>query len=158
MILIAYDGSVDADAAIEQVAKLLPNEQATVLTVWERIIDVMARTGSAFALGDLDYDTLDRESEAQALKRAEEGARRAEQGGLKAKAETRARDTSVATTILTAAEEISAGAIVMGPRGLGRIRSVLLGSVTNAVLQHADRPVLVIPSPEVAAERRASRP
>lgn len=158
VILIAFDGSVDAEAAIDHAAKLLRDDQATVLTVWERLIDVMTRTGSAFALGDIDYETVDRESEAQARKRAEEGVRRAEQAGLKARAETRARDASVAGAILDAADDLDAAVILMGTRGLTRFKSVLMGSVSNAVLQHADRPVIVVPSAEVAAERAKRRP
>lgn len=158
MILIAFDGSVDAEAAIDRAAKLLRDEEATVLTVWERLIDVMTRTGSAFAIGDIDYDTVDRDSEAQARKRAEEGVRRAERAGLTVRAEARARDTSVAGTILAAADELGADVILMGTRGLTGVKSLLLGSVSHGVLQHSDRPVIVVPSPEVAAERAARRP
>jgi hypothetical protein len=32
-----------------------------------------------------------------------------------------------------------------------------MGSVSHAVLQHADRPVIVVPSPEVAGRRAAER-
>ena len=46
---------------------------------------------------------------------------------------------------------------MLGSRGLTGIKSLLLGSVSHAVLQHADRPVLVIPSSEVAHERAAHR-
>jgi nucleotide-binding universal stress UspA family protein len=158
MVLIAFDGSVDAEAAIDHAAKLLRDEEATVLTVWERLIDVMTRTGSAFALGDVDYNSVDRESEAQALKRAEEGARRAEQTGLKARARTRARDTSIAAAILDEATELDADVILLGTRGLTGLKSVLLGSVSHGVLQHSDRPVIVIPSQEVAAARAERRP
>lgn len=157
MIMIAYDGSVDADAAIDRAGKLWPGQEAIVLIIWERIIDVLARTGSAFALGDVDYQAIDQSAEEQARERAEQGVQRAAQAGLKAKAHVRAREDSVAESILAAADEVGADAIVMGTRGLGRIRSVLLGSVSNAVLQHSDRPVMVIPSPEVAAERRERR-
>ena len=158
MILIAYDGSVDADAAIDHASKLLRDEQATILTVWERVVDALARSGSVFALGDVDYETLDRESEDQARQRAQKGADRAEQAGLKAQVEVRARDRSIAASILAAAEDLNADAILMGTRGLTGLKSLFLGSVSNAVLQHADRAVVVVPSPEVASERAARRP
>ncbi|HYB27172.1 MAG TPA: universal stress protein [Solirubrobacteraceae bacterium] len=158
MILIAYDGSADAQAAIERAARLLCDERAVVLTVWEQIIDVLTRTGSAFVAGDVDYEALDRASEKQARERAEEGVRRAGEVGLKAQVEVRAREGSVASTILAAADDVGADAILMGTRGLTGLKSVLLGSVSHAVLQHADRPVIVVPSPEVAAERAAQRP
>ena len=50
MILIAYDGSSDARSAIDRAGELLSGEPATVLTVWEPFIDVMARTGAGLGL------------------------------------------------------------------------------------------------------------
>jgi nucleotide-binding universal stress UspA family protein len=47
---------------------------------------------------------------------------------------------------------------VLGTRGLTGVKSLLLGSVSHAVLQHADRPVIIVPSPETARERAAHRP
>jgi hypothetical protein len=38
-------------------------------------------------------------------------------------------------------------AIVMGSRGLTGVRSMLLGSVSNAVVHHTERPTLVIHRP-----------
>jgi nucleotide-binding universal stress UspA family protein len=35
----------------------------------------------------------------------------------------------------------------MGSRGLTGLRSMLLGSVSNGVVHHAERPALVIPRP-----------
>ena len=50
------------------------------------------------------------------------------------------------------AEEIGADLIVMGSRGVGRVRRALFGSVSNSVVRHAHCPVMVIrPEKEQAA-------
>ncbi len=153
MILIAYDGSDDAKAAITTAAQLFPGEPATVVHAWQHFIDVMARAGSTAALV-VDYDAMDTATEKTAGERAREGAELAAQAGL---GETRGVTVAVATSltdaILAEAEAVDARVIVMGSRGLGAVKAFLLGSVSNALLHHADRPVLVVPSPEVAAHR-----
>ena len=42
---------------------------------------------------------------------------------------------------------------LMGSRGLTGVKSLLLGSVSHEVIQHADRAVVVVPSPDVAESR-----
>jgi nucleotide-binding universal stress UspA family protein len=156
VILIAYDGSPDAQAAIDRAGEFFGGEPATVLTVWEPFIDVMTRTGAGLGLapGIVDYREIDRSYEQSARERAAEGAERARRAGLNPQPRTRARHTTIAEAILAEAEEVGASAIVLGTRGLTGIKSLLLGSVSHAVLQHAGRPVVVVPSPE-AAEHRA---
>jgi nucleotide-binding universal stress UspA family protein len=46
--------------------------------------------------------------------------------------------------IVTLAEEIGAGLIVMGSRGVGGVRRALMGSVSDSVLRHAHCPVLMV--------------
>ena len=51
---------------------------------------------------------------------------------------------TVAEQIVNQAEEIRAGLIVVGSRGLGGIRRALMGSVSDSVVRHAHCPVMVV--------------
>jgi nucleotide-binding universal stress UspA family protein len=155
VILIAYDGSKDAQSAIELAGELMGGEPAIVLSVWEPFVDVMARTGLGVGPGVIDFEALDRAYEESARELAAEGAQRAARAGLNAQPRTRARQATIAATILAEADELGASAIVLGSRGLTGIKSLLLGSVSHAVVHRADRPVIVVPSSEVARERAA---
>jgi len=155
MVLICYDGSPDARAAIEHAGELLAGQAATVLTVWEPFVDVLARTPSGFGLsaGIVDVEQIDSGTRQAAEQRAQEGAELAREAGLAATAATRSQETTIAGAILEHADEIGAHAIVIGSRGLTGVKSLLLGSVSHAVIQHADRAVIVVPSPRIAAAR-----
>jgi nucleotide-binding universal stress UspA family protein len=52
------------------------------------------------------------------------------------------------TEIVRVAEEVGAGLIVIGSRGLGGVRRALVGSVSDSVVRHAHCPVLVVRSEE----------
>jgi nucleotide-binding universal stress UspA family protein len=157
VILLCYDGSVDAGAAIDRAGELLAGQSATVLTVWEGLAEVLARTGTGYGVGALDIEEIDATSEQNARERAEEGVERARRAGLTAGPRVRQRGVTIWETILGEADDVGASAIVLGTRGLTGLKSLLLGSVSHAVLQHADRPVIVIPSPEVASKRAERR-
>jgi nucleotide-binding universal stress UspA family protein len=154
MILIGYDGSDDAKAAILEAGTLLPGRATTVLTVWEHLMDVLVRTPGSLGLmgGISDLEELDEVSEKAAARTAQEGVEQARAAGLDASPRVSARSGTLARTILAEADAVAADAIVLGSRGLTGIGSVM-GSVSHAVLQHADRAVLVVPSPQVAHER-----
>ena len=49
-----------------------------------------------------------------------------------------------AEEIVALAQEIEAGLIVMGSRGLGGVRRALMGSVSDSVVRHAHCPVLIV--------------
>jgi nucleotide-binding universal stress UspA family protein len=127
-------------------------ESATVLTVWEPFVELMTRIGAGFSMGAgvIDIDAIDSASKQAARDRAREGAERARGAGLNAQPRSRAQETTIADAILAEANDVDARAIVVGTRGLTGIKSVLLGSVSNAVVHHAKRPVIVIPSPDEA--------
>lgn len=158
MILVTYDGSADAQAAIDRAAELMPGTEATVLTIWEPFIGMLTRTGSLSAgigmASDYgDSEKIDADVRAAALATATDGAQRATAAGLVAQPRVQTRHADVADTVLTEAAAIDADVIVMGTRGRSGVKSFLLGSVSHAVVQHADRAVLVVPSSELAERR-----
>jgi nucleotide-binding universal stress UspA family protein len=156
VIVIAYDGSEDAKAAIQKAGQLFKGETATVVSVWQRFIDTMARVGGGIGV-IVDYDEIDGDSAKRSEARAAEGAELANSVGLQATGKSAVVQTTLSDAIIQAADEVNADVLVMGTRGLTGVKSALLGSVSHHVLQHADRPVLVVPSPEVAAARAGSR-
>lgn len=157
-ILICYDGSTDARCAIDRAATLFPGADARILVVWDTASAIL--TGAGFGTDPypgIDYDELEQDSEERAQRLASDGAELAGEAGLLAHADpTRLLSTS-ADTILDAAERLDADAIIMGTRGRSTVGSLRLGSVSHAVLQHADRSVVVITSPQLAHERADHR-
>ena len=159
MILIAYDGSPDAKAAIRQAGELMRAEPATVLTVWHPMALILARSpgGLEPMAGLAAMDETEDASRREGERTAAEGAALAREAGLDAASCCRTRETTMANAVLDEAERLGAIAIVMGSRGLTGVKSLLLGSASHAVVQHADRPVIVVQSPEVAASHVRAR-
>jgi len=155
MILICYDGSPDSRAAVEHAVELFGDQPATVLTVWEPFVEMAARSSLGLGLVPFtaDSDEIDEASAKAAEQTAAEGAALAGRLGMTVKHTTASQASTTARAILAEADAIGANAIVMGSRGLTGVKSLLLGSVSHEVVQHADRAVVVVPSPEVAASR-----
>jgi nucleotide-binding universal stress UspA family protein len=59
-------------------------------------------------------------------------------------AEAHLRMGGVAEEIVELADVLEAGLVVVGSRGLGRIRRTLAGSVSDSVFRHAQCPVMVV--------------
>ncbi|HEY3728853.1 MAG TPA: universal stress protein [Solirubrobacteraceae bacterium] len=158
MILICYDGSDDAKAAVKQAGALFDGRPTTALNVWEPFSSLILRTPATFDLisGVSDTVDLDNAGRKDAERIAQEGADLAREAGLDSSPATAIRSLSVAETIVAEGDRTDASVIVMGSRGLGGLGSFFLGSVSHAVLQRADRPVMVVPS-QAVAERRSEK-
>jgi nucleotide-binding universal stress UspA family protein len=136
-ILIAYDGSDYAKAAIEQAAEQLQNgRRAIVLTVSQRF-------RAAFVGVGVPPPGLEEGIENDARRVAEEGARLARDAGFDAEAAVE-RGDPVWERIVKAADERDAGIVVLGSHGRTGIPRVLVGSVAGAVASHSERPVLIV--------------
>jgi nucleotide-binding universal stress UspA family protein len=158
MVLICYDGSADAQAAIDEIARLMPGHEVTVLTVWETLLETMTRNGSLGAgLGMVGMDDdagADAAIRRAAKATAAQGAERANAAGLMAQSRIVNRNGDIVATILAVAAELDTELIALGTRGLGGLKSLLLGSVSRAMLHHCDRAVLVVPSARLVEQRR----
>jgi nucleotide-binding universal stress UspA family protein len=144
VLLICYDGSDDAKHAIKHAAGLLVARPALVLTVWQPTAALGGFSWGGEAAGMVDFVQLDRAGADDAGRIAEEGVDLARDAGLEAESLAIKASGPVWKTIVDAADARDAAAIVMGSRGLTGVRSMLLGSVSSAVVHHADRPTLVV--------------
>ena len=152
-ILIAYDGSPDAKAAVSLAGHLFDGSTAVILTVWEGFSTVVSRAEAGLS-SSLDFARIRADCEQRAQNLAIDGAGHARAAGLQADARAVEQRGSIAETVLAEAEAAGAELIVVGTRGLSGVKSFLLGSVSRAVLQRAGLPVLVAPS----AARRTTQP
>ena len=148
LVVIGYDGSDDAQRAVDLAAGALRADAAIVVNVWSIPITAM-QPGTPFGAPSPPSETELQRSEQAARQLADEGAARAREAGLSAEAAV-ARGTTpdeIATVLCDLAEERDATLVVVGRRGHSRLREVVLGSVSNAAVHDGRRPVLVVPSP-----------
>jgi nucleotide-binding universal stress UspA family protein len=146
-VLICYDGSDDAKHAIMSAAELLGDRRALVVTVWQPTADLSTFAGYTATVDMLNFAELDRAAAEAGGRAADEGVRIAKEAGLEAEPVAIKAAGPVWKTIVETADRCDAAAIVMGSRGLTGVRSMLLGSVSNAVAHHTERPTLVIHRP-----------
>jgi nucleotide-binding universal stress UspA family protein len=145
-ILVAVDGSADADQALAQAIDLAEAEHAR-LTIFAAVVMPPSEVywgGGAAAAADLARNA---ETEAEAI--------------LRTAVERVPNDVSVSTVLSkepvrpALLHQIKSGEhdlVVMGSRGRGAVRAALLGSVSHYVLHHGPTPVMIVQA-KVESER-----
>lgn len=161
-ILLCFDGSSDAEHAIRGAGELLGSRPAVVVTVseplrlWEpsdpaTIID--APIGKLLSKALRLEEVIDEVAQEQ----VNQGVEIARAAGFDAQG--RVARGKPWRAICEVADQVDADAIVLGARGLSRVESALLGSVSATVSTHARQPVLIIhkphhsPDPQAPSER-----
>jgi nucleotide-binding universal stress UspA family protein len=146
-LLLCFDGSEDAKLAIQSAGALLASKPALVVTVWQPTAALGSFVWSGVTASMVDFVELDRAGAEDGGRVANAGVRIAQQAGLEAEPVAIKAAGPIWKTIVELADHHDAAAIVMGSRGLTGLRSMLLGSVSSAVVHHADRPTLIIHRP-----------
>lgn len=139
-ILVALDGSPSSLAARDLVAGLgwPPGTEITLVTA----VDIPIIRAAKGMAADGDWITDARAG----LRRQAEEALTAMRDPLEGRGwavDQRVVEGRPATAILSAATDLDADLVMVGSRGLGTIRSMLLGSVSAEIVRATDRSVLV---------------
>ncbi len=144
-ILIATDGSQQSREAAKYIAAMVNPETITHITV----LAVLRPLASAPFVLEFGGGTITQDSWNKLNSAAEQAADEAiscvveELKGFDEKIREVVREGSPADEIVHEAESCHADLVVIGSRGHGEVRSVLLGSVSERVMHAAHCPVLI---------------
>ena len=147
-ILLAVDGSVYSDAAVEEIGKRKwpPESEVKVITAFE----MQVLTGiEPWAVSPDYFEQMEKSLRGAAedvIKRAISMLNTIDDKTLKISTEI--IQGSPRQVIVDEAEKWHADLIVMGSRGLGAWNRLLLGSVSSAVVHHAKCSVEIVRRPE----------
>ena len=144
-ILVAIDGSPDAEHALGHAIDLAEamNARLTIFSAVPAPPSLTYATPGAAALADIQEKTRE-ETEAivsAAVERVPDAV----------SVTTVVKDDPVKPALIEQIEGGGHDLVVMGSRGRGAVRSVLLGSVSHHVLHHARVPVLIVHADEPGA-------
>jgi nucleotide-binding universal stress UspA family protein len=134
-ILVAVDGSPDADRALAQAIDLAESEH-THLTLMTAVAHIPASAYLTPAISALIADT---QAEAQAILR-----RALDRVPEDLPVTTILTDQPIRTALISQIKTGHHDLVAMGSRGRGAVRSALLGSVSHYVLNHSPVPVLIV--------------
>jgi nucleotide-binding universal stress UspA family protein len=156
-LMVGYDGSSAASAAIDDAAALLPRAHAWITHVWvppfaSEALRRRLWTGTRGV--DAFVAAIEREGAAEADRLAARGVALAGAAGWTAEPLVERSYGGEGLQIAELAKKLDPDLIVLGSRGLGGARAVL-DSVSDMVAHYAHRPVLVIPYPLLTTQRAA---
>lgn len=153
-VLVGYDGSPAANAAIDAAAQLFPQARALVAHLWTppfASTSLRQRLWSGTRHVNEFVETVEREGEREAERMATMGVILARAAGWDAEPLVVRSYGGEGLQLTELAEKVDADLVLVGSRGLGGARAVL-GSVSDMVVHYTPRPVLVVPHPLLIAE------
>jgi nucleotide-binding universal stress UspA family protein len=137
-ILLATDGSADADQALTQAIDLAESEHAR-LTLFSAVVSPPA--AAYFGAGGSAAAALAREAVIETETILREAVQRVPDG---VSVSTVQSTEPAGPALIHQLKSGNHDLVVMGSRGRGALRSVLLGSVSHHVLHHSRVPLLIV--------------
>jgi nucleotide-binding universal stress UspA family protein len=134
-ILVAVDGSVDADAALAHAIDLAESEH-TQLTLMTAVAEVPAAAYLMAGAGPL-IENVQREAE-KVIRQARDRV------PVDLPVTTVLSEQPIRLALIRQIKEGHHDLVVMGSRGRGSVRAALLGSASHYVLHHSPVPVLIV--------------
>ncbi|MFT4393321.1 universal stress protein [Gordonia lacunae] len=150
-LMIAYDGSPNADRAIRYAGHFLRAQSAVVVTAWQPGGMTPARmstlAGGMQPFIDTQLDAgVDQALEDEAAAINERGVTLAAECGLTARGSLVEVESTVWGALVAAAEALDVDLLVTGTRGASGLKALLRSSVAERVLKHCHRPVFIVPA------------
>src|SRR5215213_4336583 len=143
-ILLATDGSKEAQLAATTAADLAQKTNSELHVVYVGHLPLVSYESPGATTLDPDlWKRMQEGAEQEARTKLDEQVQRVGKTGGEV-AEVHARIGRPDAEIVGLADELGAGLIVLGSRGLGPLRRALMGSVSDSVVRHAHCPVLVV--------------
>ena len=148
-ILLATDGSEEATLAARTAVDIADKTNSELHAVYVGELDYGYATygpsyDPSFAAPDYEYmQQIQENLEQEARKALDAEVERVKAAGGRV-VEAHLSMGSPDAEIVKLADDIGAGLIVVGSRGLGGIRRALIGSVSDSVVRHAHCPVMVV--------------
>jgi|SRR5215217_16051 nucleotide-binding universal stress UspA family protein len=143
-ILLATDGSKEAQLAATTAADLAQKTNSELHVVYVGHLPLVSYESPGATTLDPDlWKRMQEGAEQEARTKLDEQVQRVGKTGGEV-AEVHARLGRPDAEIVGLADELGAGLIVLGSRGLGSLRRALMGSVSDSVVRHAHCPVLVV--------------
>jgi nucleotide-binding universal stress UspA family protein len=153
-IMVGYDASLAANAAIDAGAQLVPQARASVVTLWTPPFfsdDLRKRLWDGTRDIEAFQAAVEREGRREAEQIAAAGATLARAAGWTAESRIERSLGSEGLQFAQVADQADADLLLVGSRGLGGARAVL-GSFSDMVVHYSPRPVLVVPYPLLSDE------
>lgn len=140
-IMVCFDGSSHALRALSTGISLASRYQSRLIVAYAIPLPL-----NGFGLGEpyYEWDQYEKATKSKLQKLIRPYSKKAEAAGIEMEVSYLGGTVSVPESLLNSAAETASELIVMGSRGLGGFRGLMLGSVSQAMVTNSRVPVLIV--------------